>query len=194
MYKPHAFATLVVLVAATLVPFAAGSPARADSNTPSLEFPIHSSAPEVVVQINAGPKSWGIRRAARRMDEEVDGLTVRTSGDCATADVCVTVRVGHYNDADMMRLSEGYAPAWLGLTVYPTARDRIIYLNAANALADDTRARTAAHEFGHILGLAHHYGYGLMSVSRSYKMRAPWLSADEVTLLRGWYGNLATRA
>lgn len=155
------------LAALALVPF-----------WPSWHAPIGDGG-SVVVQVDAPPGSWQIRRSARAIAAQVDGVTVRTSGDCSTADACVRVVVDAFDPPTMLALSEGVEDRWYGLTTYPG--ERVIYLNTTTPRYD--REHTAAHEFGHAIGLAHMRSRGLMSTKRSTDDLHP----REVALLESWY-------
>jgi hypothetical protein len=155
-----------------------------DAETPSLYHPptrSATSAGDVIVQLDAPAGSWSIRRSARRLDAQVDGVSVRMGGDCSTADLCVSVQVGWYDSATMLELSRGYLTAWGALTDWPTERTSVIYLNAAVAKGRTYRRYAAAHEFGHVLGLGHHAQPGLMSGPDRL------LSEAEVEVLEAWY-------
>ena len=175
------------LLAGTATTATAVPPSLAPANSTGV-LPVTHDGP-VVVQVNAPAKSWQVRRAARAMDAQLPNVVVRTSGDCATADVCVTVTVGWWGPEDMLRLSDGYVPSWAGLTTYPTTRERFIYLNGDGVHNRIGRTHVAAHEFGHALGLAHHDEYGVMS---SRQNSPNILSAPEVALIEG--GIAAARA
>lgn len=168
------------LLAGTTGTATAVPPSLAPANSTGV-LPVTHDGP-VIVQLNAPAKSWKIRHAARAMDAQLPNVTVRTSGDCATADVCVTVAVGWWGPADMLRISEGYVPSWAGLTTYPTSHERFIYLNGDRMHYRTGRTHVAAHEFGHALGLAHHDEYGVMS---SRQNSPEVLSAAEVALIEG---------
>ena len=118
---------------------------------------------DFVVQINAGPKTWMIKKQARKVDAVVDGLTVRTSGDCTTADLCVDVNVDHYDHAEALDLSWGQLNNWGGLCTFPQPDHYVIYLNTLTTAGKLFRQQVALHEFGHALGLPHMEGTGMMN-------------------------------
>lgn len=173
------------------------SPASADTmpydlHDPGLYIvPAVSPDGDTVVQVNAGPGTWQIKRAARAMAAQVDGLSVRTSGDCATADVCLTVVVDWYVEAEMLALTDGEHNVWGGLTTYPdgaTAPTRTVYLNLNGQSGPGFsrhRARVAAHEMGHVFGLAHHDQPGLMG--KWGDSTESVLSPAEVAVLNAYY-------
>ena len=181
--------TLVSAVAAVMCLLLTPHAAAAESSSPTMYVPMPNfDGGEIVVQVNATPGSWQIRRSARRLAAQLDGVTVRTSGDCATADVCVTVAVGHYETDETLALSGGNHSGWGGLTTYPEAASRVIYLNTATTdRRPGDRRYTAAHEFGHVLGLTHHQSSGLMSDVRRHQTET--LSVEELAVLTAAYSD-----
>lgn len=154
------FTLLALLVA--LVTFAP----PAESHEASISYPIESADSTYVVQVNAGPGTWQIRRSARQINAQlaatVPQLQIRTSGDCATADACVDVVVDWFSDDEMLELSHGRTSRWSGLATYPTPDTRVLYLNMRTTMKGPGRVDIARHELGHALGLGHHYGPGIM--------------------------------
>lgn len=132
--------------------------APAHAAEPQLYAPLTTAAGDVptVVRVDAPRLSWGARAAARRWDALLPGLTIET-GACVEGVPCVRVMPGSWDTADQLRLSEGTSSAWRGLTAYPQPDLRLVFLNrASSSKTTAERARTAMHEIGHALGLAHH--------------------------------------
>lgn len=138
----------------------------------------------LTVQVNAGPGTWQIRRIAKALDAQVEGVVVRTSGDCAEVDVCVGVNVALFDEMQMLNLSNGLHPYWDGLMTYTSdMRGRTIYLNLATP--GWRRSLVVAHELGHVFGLDHHKSRGVMSLAgRTMSEFHP----REIALLNQHYG------
>lgn len=159
------------------------SPSNADTITPQVAYPIGDGGP-VVVQVDAPPGSWRIRQSARRLDSQLFGVTVRTSGDCSTADMCVHVVVGSWDVAQMKAIC-GDVGVWAGLTCFPEgieSKNRMVYLNASQAFGR-YRQYVGVHEMAHVLGLDHHQADGVMG-----PQQALFLSPGEQAVLDAYYG------
>lgn len=139
---------------------------------------------DFTVQLNAGPKTWKIRKQAKVVDQLVDGLTIRTKGDCSTADLCVDVKVDHYDDAEMLELSYGHHPIWLGLCAYPSPTHYVVYLNTKYTFNRQEREAVSLHELGHALGLDHNEGEGVMGES---DIRPDFFTPGELALIQAKY-------
>lgn len=158
--------TLAALAVAVAT-LATATPAQADAT--GISWPMVSEDSTYVMQVNAGPGTWQMRRAARRLNAQLSTalpqVQIRTSGDCATADVCVSVVAATFTTTQTRELSMGTSEDWKGLTTWPTPGTSVVYLN--NGVGNvNARGRyfTAAHELGHVLGLAHHDEHaGVMS-------------------------------
>lgn len=181
-------ATLALLASVLLA-----APAHADSTTPTLEYPLSrvGDTVDVEVMVQAPTKAWGIRRAAKFYDAQVDGLTIHTRGTCAARPqaVCVRVIVDDYSPEEMLALDPS-GSYWHGLTALG-ATERTIYLNLAGSVPNARwmDLRTARHELGHALGLAHHDGTeGVMVTEpKGGGEISLWPSTAELDALRAWY-------
>jgi hypothetical protein len=137
----------------------------------------------LTVQVNAGPGTWQIKRIAKALDLQVDGVIVRTSGDCAEVDLCVTVAPPQYFSEEQQYALLGQEIRWNALTTYPSDRERVIYLNQTTERWH--RPLTAAHEMGHVFGLDHHQSRGVTSIAgRESREMHP----SEIALLNQYYG------
>lgn len=149
--------TRILAALALLASVLLAAPAHADSTTPAVLVPLQKigDTVDVEVMIQAPLKSWGIRRAAKFYDAQVDGLTIHTRGTCAAQPqaVCVRVFVGNYSSEQTLAISHGLAADWHGFVDYHDA-GRTIYLNSRYGMS---RVVTM-HELGHVLGLDHHEG------------------------------------
>lgn len=160
------------------------SPGSADTITPQVVYPIGDGGP-VVVQVDAPPGSWRIRQSARRLDSQLFGVTVRTSGDCSTADMCVHVAVGAWDVAQMDAISGVPGFVWAGWTAFPEGiegKNRMVYLNASQAFGH-YRQYVGVHEMAHVLGLDHHQADGVLG-----PRQALFLSPGEQAVLDAYYG------
>lgn len=139
----------------------------------------------LTVQVNAGPGTWQIKRIARAMDAQVEGVVVRTSGDCAEVDICVNVPTPQlFDEAQMLALSEGTEDNWAGLMTYTDdMRGRTIWLNLSAQRW--YQPIVAAHELGHVFGLDHHQSRGVTSTSGRWMKT---LHPREIALLNQHYG------
>lgn len=190
---------LIAATVAALATVAVATPAHADTEGywPTIWAPMSNvDGGEIVVQLVAPDNSWQIRHAARRLAAQVGGITVRTTGDCTTGDVCVHVVVDTFTPSERLTLSAGQTSRWSGLTTYDSTRDRTIYLALPRVTFDTRELRqaerraqhhVAAHEFGHVLGLNHHRRVGLMSDVQQ-RVLLTRLSDEEIALLRATYG------
>lgn len=149
--------SVTTVLAALLGALALASPAQAD------DTPATFTEPAVVVplvtqhvQVQAPRAAWGIRQAARRMDAALPGITISVRGRCNPLDyttTCVRVRMDRYSVERQHQLAQ-QPVEWMGLTAYPAAGLRVVYLNRTYYRHD--REAIAAHELGHVLGLNHH--------------------------------------
>lgn len=180
----YRIASAFLAVLAVLAPSAAGA------HEATIAYPIHSTDGTYIVQVNAGPGTWQIRRSARQLNAQlavtIPQLQIRTSGDCGTADVCVSVEVGSWDEPEMLEISGGVSSMWAGLIASPNYDRRIIYLNRLTGYISKDRARAARHELGHALGLDHHYGPGIVG---SYRDSGPLLSESELRALAAQYAS-----
>lgn len=187
---------LAVGIIAALV--ATISPASADDYTaePTIAFPVYrpATAPaagDTVIQLEAPGRAWGIRKAARAMDAEIPGLTIRTTGTC-TSDptaVCVRVEIGTYVPERQAAMSGLPGAQWTGLCYCAPTGPRVIYLNRYRQkgwlLGREKKVDSATHEFGHALGLGHHESEGVTSTGNPSVDGQ--LSAAEVAVLTDWF-------
>lgn len=166
-----------------------GAPAQADSTTPAVRVPLQKigDTVDVEVMLQAPLKAWGIRRAAKFYDAQVDGLTIHTRGTCAARPqaVCSRVVIGNYSSEQMLAISHGLAADWHGFVDYQVdsagrASSRTIYLNSRYGFS---RVVTM-HELGHVLGLDHHDGGEGVMVTTDLD---PVPSTAELDVLRAAY-------
>lgn len=138
-----------------------------------------------VVYVEAGSRSWKIKKVAAQLDAQIDGLTIITGvpGSCyrAPTALCVSVFVGNW-DETQQRAIAGYDQTWRGLMTYESEYHRTIYLNWTGTRVPWTKG-IATHELGHAVGLDHD-DWGRMNVTGN---STAWFTDSEVNLLRSWY-------
>jgi hypothetical protein len=138
------------LALATAILMAVATPAGARELIPMAAH-ADNVGDRVVIQLQAPEHSWGIRKVARQINQEVPGLHIRRHGKCADRPELYCARV---IVADFGRYETG-GVSWIGEYSAPDGVDTI-KLNASFR----PRQGTACHELGHLLGLPHHNSRG----------------------------------
>lgn len=141
-----------------------GAPAQAAKPAlyVGLYRPPGAPAGDAIVQLEAPGASWGIRAAARELDAAIDGLTILTTGTCASRPdaACIRVQVAAYTPEQQAALSNHPDHAtWAGLVTYGLPYERTVHLDVMGEWGERSRMSKlgiAAHELGHALGLDHH--------------------------------------
>lgn len=173
--------SLRILIAAIFICFIP-APANADEPSTVPYFPVLGDPPSTnVIYIEAPAGSFGIRKAARVIDSQVDGLTI-ISGACIPNYGCIKVTVGDW-DTEEMRALTGF-DLWAGYTtstIDPLVRT--ILLNRETTSGKFDEKSTAIHELGHALGLGHHNSRGAVSINT----RALEFHWREIAVLQSWF-------
>lgn len=145
----------------------------------------------------AGDVAWAVVRGARTWDGVVRGLAFVPTRDSATAAVRVHWEPnggGSEHDFEHTpRGLHGHTAVIASRAGAITAADvtRGVGAGRAAVSAADLRA-VAAHEFGHVLGLAHRVGdyageRGAAASVMAADVRADGATADDRAVLRAWY-------
>lgn len=177
-----------LLVTVALLLTALTAPAHADEQeqlpwSSTIEFPLYRKAANVdgdaLVQLEAPPAAFGLRRWAKQLDAQVDGLTIFTTGTCASRPeaVCVRYVFGTWSPAEQIAIA---GTVWGGVTTFPSPDERTVLI----VKVGPQRRPAVAHELGHVLGLSHHSGKGVMSVDR---VPTTEINAQELQALRDWF-------
>lgn len=127
----------------------------------------------VVLQLQAPRASFGIRKVARQVNQEVPGLHIRRFGKCADRPdlYCLRVRVADYGTW------EENQTRWVGQ--YRVENDvDLIELNTSY----QPNQSVACHELGHALGLQHHDSRGCVGYPSG-----DYFSSLELSSLRAAY-------
>lgn len=187
---------IAALLLALVAPLLITTPAHADDPwEPTVEYPLYrpDGAPadaEAVVQLEAPGRAWGIRRAARAVDAQVPGLTIRTTGTCAAnpTAACVRVELGTYDLQRQAEMAGELGLAWRGMCSCAESGARAIYLNRytgpGGIILREQRESTANHELAHALGLGHHGSDGATGADTA---TSGTFSAAEIAVLTDWY-------
>lgn len=130
----------------------------------------------------AGPTdTWTMRKVARWVNEQVEGIHIYRSGWCPDRPDtrCLRVLMVNKPNAD-----------WAGLTYGVNENRRVIELNKANASTNAYREYLACHELGHALGIMHHQRRGCVQSAHSNFPHPNRYSDFEVSRLREHYNYL----
>lgn len=148
------FAMLARLVAGilaaivTMIPVAAHGVAADATKNPEVLWPLADT--RLAICGHYGSAS-AIRRFAREVDREIDGLRIFTGRHACRNHPKATqvpIRERHYGDTD-----------WYAETVFVGPYRRAIRVNLD--LPNDHPHAVVCHEFGHVLGLQHHRRLGV---------------------------------
>jgi hypothetical protein len=114
---------------------------------------------DIAIQLEAPDKAWGIRAAAKQVNQEVEGIHIYRYGTCETRPWAHCLRVKVY---DFGRDDYGQWRGWTAHEPPYTESYGLIWLNTHYAPSRNV----ACHELGHSLGIPHHRQRGCLGEPR----------------------------